>query len=60
MNEKGIGQAIYNMAFDLGYKSGYKKALQDFIVLAKEKFPNDEIAIWKLEQIAEQLKGEQE
>ena len=58
MSGKGIGQAIYNMAFDFGYESGYEKALQDFMVVAKEKFPNDEIAIWKLEQISEQLKGE--
>lgn len=45
MNEKVVGQFAYNMGFDFGYKHGYKKALQDLIALAKEKFPNDEIAI---------------
>lgn len=38
MNEKGIGQAIYNMAYDSGFRHGYKKALHDFIVLAKKIF----------------------
>ena len=57
MNEK-ISSFTYNAGFNFGYESGYKKALHDFIVLVKEKFPNDEIAIWKLEQLAEQLKEE--
>lgn len=34
------------------------KALSDFIEAVRQKFPNDEIAIWKLEQLAEQLKEE--
>ncbi len=57
MNEK-ISNFTYNAGFNFGYESGYKKALKDFMVLVKEKFPNDEIAIWKLEQLAEQLKEE--
>lgn len=29
MNEKGIGQAIYNMAYDNGFNFGYKKGIDE-------------------------------
>lgn len=29
MSEKGIGQAIYNMAYDKGFNFGYKKGIDE-------------------------------
>ena len=38
------------------YNDGYDKGIDDLLEKVKELYPNDEIAIYKLTSIAEQLK----
>lgn len=48
----GMSENVYRS----GYKSGYNKAVDDFVNRISEKFPNDKNGLCNIEIIAESLK----
>ena len=56
---KATSAEVYEQGYKRGYKNGYNKAIDDFVIIIKERVGMDwEWDFMFIEQIAEQLKGD--